>query len=232
MGRTEAKSGQAAKRPMAATFAARSYACRRTAGRAIKQAVRPLTKRAPMRPRALTILGLALSAGALEGGDTNMRAIGYRKASPALDALEAFEIAKPASEGRDLLVEVRRGLGQSRRLQGGERHAARAGPNQRWLATTRPAWWRRRDRRRGCSSRVPKFSTPAASAGRGRIRNIIRCGIGSTTADTLFISTFPARNQQRDHLFGRNGAVLADEVIVFPAADDVTTPSTAFEASR
>jgi hypothetical protein len=33
MGRTEAKSGQAAKRPMAATFAARSYACRRTAGR-------------------------------------------------------------------------------------------------------------------------------------------------------------------------------------------------------
>ena len=36
-----------------------------------------------------------------------MRAIGYRKASPALDALEAFEIAKPAPEGRDLLVEVR-----------------------------------------------------------------------------------------------------------------------------
>ena len=36
-----------------------------------------------------------------------MRAIGYREPSPALDALEAFEIARPAPEGRDLLIEVR-----------------------------------------------------------------------------------------------------------------------------
>jgi NADPH2:quinone reductase len=36
-----------------------------------------------------------------------MRAIGYRKASPELDHLEAFDIPKPSPEGRDLLVEVR-----------------------------------------------------------------------------------------------------------------------------
>ncbi len=36
-----------------------------------------------------------------------MRAIGYRRPSPALDTLEAFEIPKPTPEGRDLLVEVR-----------------------------------------------------------------------------------------------------------------------------
>ena len=36
-----------------------------------------------------------------------MRAIGYRKPSLALDALEAFEIPRPTPESRDLLVEVR-----------------------------------------------------------------------------------------------------------------------------
>ena len=36
-----------------------------------------------------------------------MRAIGYRKASPELDHLEAFDIPRPKPEGRDLLVEVR-----------------------------------------------------------------------------------------------------------------------------
>ena len=36
-----------------------------------------------------------------------MRAIGYRKASPALNSLEAFDIPRPRPEGRDLLVEVR-----------------------------------------------------------------------------------------------------------------------------
>jgi NADPH:quinone reductase len=36
-----------------------------------------------------------------------MRVIGYRKASPALNALEAFELPKRTPEGRDLLVEVR-----------------------------------------------------------------------------------------------------------------------------
>ena len=36
-----------------------------------------------------------------------MRAIGYRKPSPALDALEALEIPRPTSESHDLLVEVR-----------------------------------------------------------------------------------------------------------------------------
>ena len=36
-----------------------------------------------------------------------MRAIGYRKASPELDHLEAFDIPRPRPEGRDLLVEVR-----------------------------------------------------------------------------------------------------------------------------
>jgi len=36
-----------------------------------------------------------------------MRAIGYREPSPALDALEAFEVARPVPEGRDLLVDVR-----------------------------------------------------------------------------------------------------------------------------
>ena len=36
-----------------------------------------------------------------------MRAIGYRKASPALDHLEAFDIPRPQPESRDLLVEVR-----------------------------------------------------------------------------------------------------------------------------
>jgi NADPH2:quinone reductase len=36
-----------------------------------------------------------------------MRAIGYRKASPELDHLEAFDIPPPTPEGRDLLVEVR-----------------------------------------------------------------------------------------------------------------------------
>ncbi len=36
-----------------------------------------------------------------------MRAIGYRKPSPALDSLEAFDIPRPSPEGRDLLVEVR-----------------------------------------------------------------------------------------------------------------------------
>ena len=36
-----------------------------------------------------------------------MRAIGYRKASPELDHLEAFDVPKPSPEGRDLLVEVR-----------------------------------------------------------------------------------------------------------------------------
>ena len=36
-----------------------------------------------------------------------MRAIGYRKASPDLDHLEAFDIPRPKPQGRDLLVEVR-----------------------------------------------------------------------------------------------------------------------------
>jgi NADPH2:quinone reductase len=36
-----------------------------------------------------------------------MRAIGYRKASPDLDHLEAFDIPRPRPQGRDLLVEVR-----------------------------------------------------------------------------------------------------------------------------
>ena len=36
-----------------------------------------------------------------------MRAIGYRKASPELNHLEAFDIPRPRPEGRDLLVEVR-----------------------------------------------------------------------------------------------------------------------------
>jgi NADPH2:quinone reductase len=36
-----------------------------------------------------------------------MRAIGYRKASPELDHLEAFDIPRPKPESRDLLVEVR-----------------------------------------------------------------------------------------------------------------------------
>ena len=36
-----------------------------------------------------------------------MRAIGYRKASPELDHLEAFDIPRPKPAGRDLLVEVR-----------------------------------------------------------------------------------------------------------------------------
>jgi len=36
-----------------------------------------------------------------------MRAIGYRKPSPELDHLEAFDIPRPAPRGRDLLVEVR-----------------------------------------------------------------------------------------------------------------------------
>ena len=36
-----------------------------------------------------------------------MRAIGYRKPSPTLDNLEAFELPRPTPEGRDLLVEVR-----------------------------------------------------------------------------------------------------------------------------
>jgi NADPH:quinone reductase len=36
-----------------------------------------------------------------------VRAIGYRKASPELDHLEAFDILRPKPEGRDLLVEVR-----------------------------------------------------------------------------------------------------------------------------
>jgi len=36
-----------------------------------------------------------------------MRAIGYRKASPELDHLDAFDIPRPKPEGRDLLVEVR-----------------------------------------------------------------------------------------------------------------------------
>src|SRR3984957_18437417 len=40
-------------------------------------------------------------------GDKRMRAIGYRKASPELDHLEAFDIPRPKPEGRDLLVEVR-----------------------------------------------------------------------------------------------------------------------------
>ncbi len=36
-----------------------------------------------------------------------MRAIGYRKSSPELDHLEAFDIPRPSPQGRDLLVEVR-----------------------------------------------------------------------------------------------------------------------------
>jgi NADPH:quinone reductase len=36
-----------------------------------------------------------------------MRAIGYRKPSPELDHLEAFDIPRPAPRGRDLLVQVR-----------------------------------------------------------------------------------------------------------------------------
>ena len=36
-----------------------------------------------------------------------MRAIGYRKPSPGLDHLEAFDMPRPAPQGRDLLVEVR-----------------------------------------------------------------------------------------------------------------------------
>ena len=35
-----------------------------------------------------------------------MRAIGYRKASPELDHLEAFDIPRPKPHGRDLLVAV------------------------------------------------------------------------------------------------------------------------------
>jgi NADPH2:quinone reductase len=38
---------------------------------------------------------------------TKMRAIGYRKASPELNHLEAFDIPRPKPTGRDLLVEVR-----------------------------------------------------------------------------------------------------------------------------
>ena len=36
-----------------------------------------------------------------------MRAIGYRKPSPELDHLEAFDLPRPTPQGRDLLVEVR-----------------------------------------------------------------------------------------------------------------------------
>jgi NADPH2:quinone reductase len=36
-----------------------------------------------------------------------MRAIGYRKASPELNHLEAFDVPRPKPQGRDLLVEVR-----------------------------------------------------------------------------------------------------------------------------
>ena len=36
-----------------------------------------------------------------------MRAIGYRKPSPELDHLEAFDVPRPTPRGRDLLVEVR-----------------------------------------------------------------------------------------------------------------------------
>ena len=36
-----------------------------------------------------------------------MRAIGYRKPSPALDNLEAFDLPRPTPQGRDLLVQVR-----------------------------------------------------------------------------------------------------------------------------
>ena len=36
-----------------------------------------------------------------------MRAIGYRKASPELDHLAAFDMPRPTPQGRDLLVEVR-----------------------------------------------------------------------------------------------------------------------------
>ena len=43
----------------------------------------------------------------VKNGTRTMRAIGYRKASPALDSLEAFDLPRPKPEGRDLLVEVR-----------------------------------------------------------------------------------------------------------------------------
>src|SRR5208337_3152573 len=54
-------------------------------------------------PRAHLYCG----AGVLGEATRNMRAIGYRKASPALDLLEPFDIPRPRPEGRDLLVEVR-----------------------------------------------------------------------------------------------------------------------------
>jgi NADPH:quinone reductase len=98
-----------------------------------------------------------------------MQAIGYRKASPALDALEAFELPKPTPEGRDLLVEVRAVSvnpvdykvasgtapepGQTKVVGYDAAGAvAEAGPEARLFK--------------------PGDEVPAASAGRGRTRNI------------------------------------------------------------
>ena len=119
----------------------------------------------------------SLWAGILEGGDTNIRAIGYRKASPALDALEAFETAKPPPEGRDILVEVR--AVSVNPIDYKVASGTPPEPGQIKVVGYDAAGLRRQDRRRGCSSRATKFSTPAASAGRGRIRNIIWSTSGS-----------------------------------------------------
>ena len=106
-----------------------------------------------------------------------MRAIGYRKPSPALDALEAFEIPRPTPESRDLLVEVRAVAVNpvDYKVASGTVPAAES----RWSATTRPVWWWRPGVRRDFSSQATKCSTPAASADRARTRNIISSTSGS-----------------------------------------------------
>ncbi len=75
-----------------------------------------------------------------------MRAIGYRKPSPELDHLEAFDIPRPKPQGRDLLVEVRAvsvNPVDYKVASGGGPGGPPTRTQSRSSATTPPAWSRR-----------------------------------------------------------------------------------------
>ena len=114
-----------------------------------------------------------------------MRAIGYRKPSPELDHLEAFDIPRPTPAGRDLLVEVRAvsvNPVDYKVASGGGPGGGSSEPGRRsrLSATTPPEWLRRPGAKRGSSSPAMKCSTPAASAARARTWSFIWSTSGSS----------------------------------------------------
>ena len=107
-----------------------------------------------------------------------MRAIGYRKPSPALDALEAFEIPRPTPESRDLLVEVRAVAVNPVDYKVASGTVPEAG-GIKVVGYDAAGVVVEAGRETNSSSQATKCSTPAASADRARTRNIISSTSGS-----------------------------------------------------